>query len=98
MLREREKSVPPEQSFEVAKTVKEQCCYVCPDIQREFTRYDTEPQKWLQTYNGINNITKEPFHVDVGYERFLGPEILFHPEMVNPEYTVSITDTVDEVI
>uniref|UniRef100_A0A914C982 Actin-related protein 3 n=1 Tax=Acrobeloides nanus TaxID=290746 RepID=A0A914C982_9BILA len=98
MLREREQSVPSEQSYEVAKAIKEQYCYVCPDIQREFAKFDTEPQKWLKTYNGINNITRKPFTVDVGYERFLGPEIFFHPEFVNPDYVTSISDTVDEVI
>ena len=30
---------------------------------------------------GIHNVTKQPFEVDVGYERFLGPEIFFHPEV-----------------
>ena len=29
----------------------------------------------------MNNITKQLFTVDVGYERFLGPEIFFHPEV-----------------
>lgn len=38
--------------------------------------------KWLKTYNSINNITKKPFSVDVGYERFLGPEVFFHPEVL----------------
>lgn len=36
--------------------------------------------------------------MDVGYERFLGPEIFFHPEFVNADYVTSISDTVDEVI
>lgn len=30
--------------------------------------------------------------VDVGYERFLGPEIFFHPEFANPDFTTSISD------
>jgi actin-related protein 3 len=54
---------------------------VCPDIQKEFGKYDTDGQKWLKIYNGINNVTKKPFQVDIGYERFLGPEIFFHPEV-----------------
>jgi actin-related protein 3 len=98
MLRDREPNMPSEQSYEVAKSIKEQYCYVCPDIQREFAKYDTDPAKWLQIYNGINNISKAPFQVDVGYERFLGPEIFFHPEFVNGDYTTSISETVDTVI
>lgn len=60
---------------------QERFCYVCPDILREFTKYDTDGAKWLKTYEGVNTVTKKPFVVDVGYERFLGPEIFFHPEV-----------------
>uniref|UniRef100_A0A0K0DKH8 Actin-related protein 3 n=1 Tax=Angiostrongylus cantonensis TaxID=6313 RepID=A0A0K0DKH8_ANGCA len=80
ILRDREPSIPSDQSYEVAKAIKERHCYVCPDILKEFIKYDTDSAKWLKTYHGINNITKKEFVVDVGYERFLGPEIFFHPE------------------
>ena len=46
----------------------------------------------------MNAVTKQPFTVDVGYERFLGPEIFFHPEFANAQYTTPISDVVDEVI
>jgi len=52
MLRERETTLPSEQSYEVAKSIKEQYSYVCPDIQREFLKYDTDGEKWLKVYNG----------------------------------------------
>jgi actin-related protein len=32
LLRERENSIPPEESLEVAKRIKETYSYVCPDI------------------------------------------------------------------
>ncbi|MFH4978108.1 hypothetical protein AB6A40_004817 [Gnathostoma spinigerum] len=98
LLREREPNIPSEQSYEVAKIIKEKYCYVCPDILNEFTKYDTDSSKWMQVYKGINNITKAPFTVDVGYERFLGPEIFFHPEFANPDFTVPISEVVDAVI
>jgi actin-related protein 3 len=66
----------------VAKAVKERYCYICPDIAKEFAKYDAEPNKWMQKFEGLNSITKQPFGVDVGYERFLGPEIFFHPEVI----------------
>lgn len=47
---------------------------------------------------GINSITKQHFSVDVGYERFLGPEIFFHPEFSNPDFTIPISQIVDDVI
>ncbi|VDD94406.1 unnamed protein product [Enterobius vermicularis] len=98
ILREREPNIPPEQSYEVAKAIKEKYCYVCPDLLREFTKYDSDSAKWMKVYNGVNNVTKKPFDVDVGYERFLGPEIFFHPEFANPEFTIPISETVDMVI
>ncbi|KAK0427952.1 hypothetical protein QR680_010505 [Steinernema hermaphroditum] len=98
VLREREPQIPAEQSYEVAKAIKEKYCYVCPDILKEFTKYDTDAAKWLKTYEGINNISKKPFVVDVGYERFLGPEIFFHPEFANPDYTTPISEVVDKCI
>ena len=42
-------------------------------------------------YESLNAITKQPFSVDVGYERFLGPEIFFHPEFCNADFTLPIS-------
>jgi actin-related protein 3 len=81
LLREREIGIPPEQSLETAKAIKERFCYICPDIAKEFAKYDSDSSKWMKKYEGINSVTKTPFVVDVGYERFLGPEIFFHPEV-----------------
>ncbi|ESO08199.1 hypothetical protein HELRODRAFT_185429 [Helobdella robusta] len=98
LLRERESNIPPEQSMETAKAIKERFSYVCPDIVKEFAKYDSEMSKWIKQYDGVNSITKQPFSVEVGYERFLGPEVFFHPEFTNPDFTVPISETVDEVI
>lgn len=97
LLRERE-VIPPEQSMETAKAIKERYCYICPDIAKEFAKYDAEPNKWIRQYEGINSITKQPFSVDVGYERFLGPEVFFHPEFSNPDFTTPLSEIVDTVI
>nr|XP_004570802.2 actin-related protein 3B isoform X4 [Maylandia zebra] len=98
LLRDREVGIPPEQSLETAKAVKERYCYICPDIVKEFTKYDSDPGKWIKQYRGVNAISKTAFHIDVGYERFLGPEIFFHPEFANPDFMQPISDVVDEVI
>ncbi|RXM99590.1 Actin-related protein 3, partial [Acipenser ruthenus] len=82
LLREREVGIPPEQSLETAKAVKERFSYVCPDLVKEFSKYDTDGSKWIKQYTGINSISKKEFTIDVGYERFLGPEIFFHPENI----------------
>eukprot|EP00095_Tigriopus_kingsejongensis_P003157 maker-scaffold791_size96783-snap-gene-0.26 protein:Tk03157 transcript:maker-scaffold791_size96783-snap-gene-0.26-mRNA-1 annotation:"actin-related protein 3" len=81
LLREREIGIPPEQSLETAKAIKERHCYVCPDIAKEFNRFDQDPSKYIKKFNGVNSVTKKGFEIDVGYERFLGPEIFFHPEV-----------------
>ena len=50
---------------------------------KEFGKYDSDPSKWIKQFAGINSITKQKFNIDVEYERFLGPEIFFHPEVFN---------------
>lgn len=97
LLRERE-VIPPEQSMETAKAIKERFCYICPDIAKEFAKYDAEPAKWIRQFEGVNSITKQLFNVDVGYERFLGPEVFFHPEFSNPDFTTPLSEIVDNVI
>lgn len=98
LLRDRETNIPPEQSLETAKAIKERFCYICPDLAKEFEKYDKNPAKWIKQYQGHNNITKNPFEVDVGFERFLGPEIFFNPEIANSEFLAPLSEIVDDCI
>jgi len=98
LMRERSEPIPPAESMEVAKRVKEQYSYVCPDIVKEFSKYDTEPSKWFKTYTGTNSVTKKPYTVDVGYERFLGPEIFFNPEIFSSDFLTPLPKVVDDTI
>ena len=52
----------------------------------------------MKIYESANAITKAPFTVDVGYVRFLGPEVFFHPEFANPDFVTPLSETVDTVI
>jgi len=52
---------------------------VCPDIAKEFRKYETDVEKWVRRYTGTHNVTKKEFSIDVGHERFMAPEIFFHP-------------------
>jgi actin-related protein 3 len=36
--------------------------------------------------------------VDVGFERFMGPEIFFSPEIVSSDFLTPLPDVVDQVI
>jgi len=98
LLRERENSIPPEDSMEVAKRIKEMYSYVCPDIVKEFKKYDTEGDKWFRKHEFLHSVTKKPYTVDVGFERFLGPEIFFNPEIASSDFLTPLPEVVDQVI
>jgi actin-related protein 3 len=98
LMRERKEPVPAEDSLEVAKRVKEMYCYVCPDLVKEYQKYDKTPEKFFKTYTGVKKPTGQAWSCDVGYERFLGPEVFFNPEIFSSEFTTPLPDVVDESI
>lgn len=40
----------------------------------------------------------QEFSFSVGYERFAGPEIFFHPELYSPEFSTGLPELVDGAI
>ena len=93
LLRDRNE---PDSSLKTAEQIKEEFCYVCPDIVKEFTRFDREPerfQKYVVEQLGGRKVT-----VDVGYERFLAPEIFFNPEIYSSDFLTPLPTVVDTVI
>lgn len=48
--------------------------------------------------DGIDPISKAPYRVSVGPERFLAPEMFFNPEIVDEKYRQSVDEMVDKVI
>jgi actin-related protein 3 len=98
LMRDRKEPVPPEDSLEVAKRVKEMYSYVCPDICKEFGKYDDKPDKYFKTYEGKKLKTNLPYRCDVGYERFLGPEIFFNPEIFSSDFITPLPEVVDKAI
>ena len=42
---------------------------------QEFGKHDKEPAKFIKQWTGNNSRTGAPFSCDVGYERFLAPEV-----------------------
>jgi len=77
-LTERREPVPPEQRMEAARQIKEQHAYVCKDVDEERRKFDCDPRKF-KTLSGVHPKTKESWSVQVRYERFMAPEILFKP-------------------
>jgi len=100
LLRERGESahIPPEDSRRVAEKIKEDYSYVCQDIVREFRRFDEDPYKYFERYEGEHSVSGRPYSIDVGYERFLAPEIFFNPEIVSSDFLTPLPEVVDSVI
>jgi len=96
-LRDRQEPLLPDLALEIAKKIKEKYCYVCPDVVKEYQRYDAEPTRFRE-YKGVNPRDKAPFKIDVGYERFLGPEIFFSPEIFSSDWTEPLPDVVDATV
>lgn len=59
LLRERGEmvNVPPEDQLKVAQKVKENYSYVCQDIVKEFRKYDADPYKYFQRFDGEHSVT-----------------------------------------
>lgn len=98
IMRERKEPVPPEDALEVAKRIKEKYSYVCPDLVKEFEKYDKNPEKFFKTFEGVKKTTGQSYTCDVGYERFLGPEVFFNPEIFSSDFITPLPDVVDESI
>ena len=81
IMRERKEEIPKDCSADIAKIVKEQYSYTCPNIEKELARYDSNPEKYIRKYEGIRKVTGQKWTCNIGYERFLCPEIIFNPEV-----------------
>jgi len=84
-------------SLKTAEKVKEEFCYVSPDIVKEFSRFDNDPERF-QKYMVPQLGGKPPLQIDVGYERFLAPEIFFNPEIYSSDFLTPLPEVVDGVI
>lgn len=74
-LRERKESIPSEQAMRLAQLIKEKYCYV-------MTRAEDMPNLFMtcqpkrHVFSNEKNTT-----IDIGFEQFLAPEMLFKPDM-----------------
>ncbi|KAF8307343.1 Actin/actin-like protein [Clavulina sp. PMI_390] len=99
LLRERGEmaNVPTEDQMKVAQAVKEKYSYVCQDIVKEFRKYDADPGK-IEVYNARHSVTGREYKIDVGYERFLAPEVFFNPEIYSSDFLTPLPIVVDDTI
>jgi len=96
---EREKnSIPPQLRKKVAKKSKEKYSYVCPDLMKEFNKYDAEPSKFIKQHTFVEPVSKKEYIIDIGYERFLAPELFFNPEVFSSDFLTPLPTVVDQTI
>jgi len=93
LLRDRNE---PDSSLRTAEKIKQDYSYVCPDVVKEFARYDRDPERFLQ--HTVETPSGKTVVVDVGFERFLGPEIFFNPEIASNDFLTPLPEVVDSVI
>ena len=93
LLRERGE---PDSSLKTAQDIKEEFCYVCPDIVKEFQRFDRDRSRFAK--HVVSHPGGRTVNVDVGYERFLAPEIFFNPEIYSSDFLTPLPVVVDGVI
>jgi len=84
-------------SDETPERIKQEFCYVFPDIVKEFTRFDQEPERF-QKYLVEQQPGGQEVTLDVGYERFLAPEILFNPGIYSSDFLTPLPTVVDNFI
>ncbi|KPM39129.1 Actin-related protein 3 [Neonectria ditissima] len=83
-------------SLKTAQEIKEEYCYVCPDIVKEFSKYDRDRSRFAK--HVVTHPNGRQVSVDVGYERFLAPEIFFNPEIYSSDFLTPLPTVVDGVI
>uniref|UniRef100_A0A8C9J0R5 Actin-related protein 3 n=1 Tax=Piliocolobus tephrosceles TaxID=591936 RepID=A0A8C9J0R5_9PRIM len=84
LLREREVGIPLEQSLETTEAMKEKYYYICPDIVKEFAKYDVDPGSGSNSTQML--VTKGSCNL----------KYFFYPEFANPDVMESILNIVDE--
>ena len=104
MMKDRGEKIANEDLLYAAKDIKEYYGYLCKDVIEELSKFDERvkgsdgklgiSEKYIK-YTGVGQISKKPFSIDVGHERFLGPESFFSPEIIDKNYTQSIDEIID---
>ena len=98
LMRERGERVPPEQAMDVARRVKEDYGYVCKDVAKEFVLHERMPNEYIVQMHGVRGKTGDSWTADIGYERFLAPEVFFQPEIYSSDYITPLPELVHQAI
>ena len=79
---------------------------MCNDILKEYKKYDkkkvledgTIAQSTKFKKLAFKTLNNNMVNMDVGYERFLGPEMFFHPEFIHKDWTKPLGCVVDDAV
>lgn len=91
-------AIPPKLRKTVAKVTKEKYSYVCPDLVKEYAKYDAEPDKFIKQHEFDDTVAGKKHMIDIGYERFLAPEMFFSPEIFSSDFLTPLPRVVDETV
>jgi len=82
-----------------ARNIKEQYCYLSRDMVKEMKKFDAEKHTDKNKFKRHQlEGTQKNLFIDIGYERFLAPEIFFHPELCSERSAVSLPVAIDQSI
>jgi actin-related protein 3 len=104
-LRDRGEKFNAGDASEIAAKIKEKYGYVSKDPYKEFAKFDKKSEsdgKIVQSSKFKRFVHKtlngNMVDIDVGYERFLGPEMFFHPEFIHKDWRKPLGEVVDDAI
>jgi actin-related protein 3 len=97
LIKERGEPLPYD-SLEVARIVKEKHCYTCNDMAKEFNKHHTQPEKYNKVLSGKSSRGGKEYSIDLGYERFLAPEMFFNPEIYTSDWATPLPEVIDDSI
>jgi actin-related protein 3 len=97
-LRDRREQIPPEDLMDASREIKEQFCYVCRNMDSEVKHYNDPGSEKFRLYEGKGKTTGTPLRIQVGTERFLGPEVFFSPGKLTKDWDRPLDECVDSTI
>ncbi|KAJ1851447.1 Arp2/3 complex subunit, actin nucleation center, partial [Coemansia sp. RSA 486] len=56
-----EVNIPPEDSHEIARRIKEQYSYTCHDMSKEFQKFDSDPVKYFKSMDAVNSVNQQTY-------------------------------------
>lgn len=99
MQKDRE-NIPRSEGMRIARETKENHCYTCKDMLKEFRKYDQMPDGNILNLDDVlvEGSRETPFEYQVGYERFLAAEIFFNPAIYTSQAPLPLPELIDQVV